>query len=37
MEIKNEYLRKENISAYAEGLTKVVPPNQTPTQANMFG
>lgn len=37
MEIKYEELRKENIAAYAEELAKVVPPNQIPTQGNMFG
>lgn len=37
MEMKYEELKKENITAYAEELAKVVPTNQIPTQGNMFG
>lgn len=37
MEMKYEELKKENITAYAEELAKVVPTNQIPTQSNMFG
>lgn len=37
MEMKYEELKKENITAYAEELAKVVPTNQIQTQGNMFG
>src|SRR5574343_479331 len=37
MEMKYEELKKENITAYAEELAKVVPTNQIPTQGNKFG
>ena len=37
MDMKYEELKKENITAYAEELAKVVPTNQIPTQGNMFG